>query len=338
MKQRLYLLCSLILLCTGIRAQGEIVWTVNMNTDQITQTDKVILNDLEKDIVTFVNNQAWTEDRYEPEERIEATMFFTVQEVTEKSGKGDGGQVVVPNQFRATLAIQSLRPVYGTGEKTPVLNTLDNSIEFTYRQGQGVQYSEQSYLDDLGAIFAFYSYIIIGLDYDTFSPLGGNPYFQQAQELYNRLPTSITNDINNGWASTAKARNRYWLLENILNPRMLPLRRAYYAYHRTGLDLMTKDVIAARNNITLAIDDAQKANQSYPQTMYVQAFVDAKRDEIVEIYKGATAVEQNTIIQAMTRVDPSKSATYRNIRYKGSPGRRSSVGGTPTSQSRRGKR
>jgi len=333
--RQLLLLCSLVLLaCTCVRAQGEIIWTVNMNTDQITQTDKSILNDLEKDIVTFLNNQTWTEDRFAIEERIEATMFFTVQEVTEKSAKGDGAQVVVPNQFKATVAIQSLRPVYGTAEKTPLLNTLDKFVEFTYRQGQGVQYSEQSYLDDLGAIFAFYSYIIIGLDYDTFSPLGGNPYFQQAQELYNRL--AITNDINNGWASTAKARNRYWLMENILNPRMLPLRRAYYSYHRTGLDLMTKDVIAARNNITLAIEDAQKANQSYPQTMYVQAFVDAKRDEIVEIYKGATAVEQNTVIQAMTRVDPSKSSTYRNIRYKSSP-RRSTSGRAPVARGRRGK-
>lgn len=337
--RQILLLCSLVLLaCTCVRAQGEIIWTVNMNTDQITQTDKRILNDLEKDIIVFLNSQVWTTDRFEPEERIEATMFFTVQEVTEKSAKGDGEtQVVVPNQFRATVAIQSLRPVYSTAEKTPLLNTLDKFVEFTYRQGQGVQYSEQSYLDDLGVIFAFYSHIILGLDYDTFSPLGGDPHFQKAQELYNRLPTSVTNDVSNGWASTAKARNRYWLMENILNPRMLPLRRAYYSYHRTGLDLMTKDVIAARNNITVAIEDAQKANQSYPQTMYMQAFVDAKRDEIVEIYKGATSIEQNTVIQAMTRIDPSKSSTYRNIRYKSSP-RRSTTGRTPVSRSKRGKR
>lgn len=332
------LLCSLVLLaCTCVRAQGEIIWTVNMNTDQITQTDKRIFNSLEKDIATFLNGQFYTDDKFDIEERIEATMFFTVSEQFEQSSKGDGARIPIPNQFKATVAIQSLRPVYGTAEKTPLLNTLDKSVEFSYRQGEGVQYSEQSYLSDLGAVFAYYSYIIIGLDYDTFSPLGGDPYFQQAQELYNRLPTTITNDVNNGWASTAKARNRYWLLENIQNPRMLPLRRAYYAYHRTGLDLMTQDVIAARNNITLAINDAQKANQTYPQTMYAQAFVDAKRDEIVEIYKGATAMEQNTVIQAMTRIDPSKSSTYRNIRYKSSP-RRSNAGRLSTSKNTRGKR
>lgn len=324
MKQRFLLLCSLVLLaCTCVRAQGEIRWTINMNTDQVLQTDKRIFNSLEKDLVTYLNNQVWTEDRFEPEERIEATLFFTISEKTEKSAKGDGALVAIPNAFKATVAIQSLRPVYGTGEKTPVLNTLDKLVEFNYRQGEGVQYSEQSYLSDLGAIFAFYSYIILGLDYDTFSPLGGEPLFQKAQELYNRLPTNITNDSDNGWSANGKQRNRYFLLENITSPRMLPLRRAYYAYHRTGLDLMGQDLIAGRNNITLAIEDAQKANQAYPQTVYAQAFVDAKRDEIIEIYKGATSVEQNTVIQVMSRIDPSKSSAYRNIRFRAAPGRRS---------------
>jgi hypothetical protein len=325
MKQCFPLLCSLIFfLCTCASAQGEIRWTLNMNTDQILQTDKQVFTALEKDLVTFLNNQVWTDDRFEPDERIEATLFFTISEQTTKSAKGDGAQVAIPNAFKATVAIQSLRPVYATGEKTPVLNTLDKFVEFDYRQGEGIQYSEQSYLSDLGSVFAFYSYLILGLDYDTFSPLGGAPFFQKAQELYNRLPTNITNDTNNGWSAANKQRNRYFLMENITSPRMLPLRRAYYAYHRTGLDLMHEDLIAGRNNITLAIEDAQKANQAYPQTVYAQAFVDAKRDEIIEIYKGATGTEQNTVIQSMSRLDPSKSSAYRGIRSRSVPGRSAS--------------
>jgi hypothetical protein len=339
MKLRFPLFFAIVLFSLStIAAQGEIKWTLNMNTDQILQTDKRIFNALEKDIITFLNSQNWTNDRFEEDERIEATMFFTVSEVFEKSGKGDGASVAVPNAYRATVAIQSLRPIYNSAEKTPVLNTLDKFVEFSYRQGEGVQYSEQSYLSDLGAVFAFYSYIIIGLDYDTFSPLGGDPYFTKAQELYNRLPNSITNDVNNGWSNAAKKRNRYWLMENILQPRMLPLRRAYYTYHRMGLDIMSEDVIAGRNNVTLAIEDLQKANQAYPQTMYAQAFVDAKRDEIVEIYKAATGIEQNTVIQAMTRVDPSKSSSYRSIRYSTGSNRRPSVGSrAPVSRGKRGK-
>jgi len=323
---RFPLLCfSLLLLCTGVRAQSEIKWTVNLNTDQIVQADKRIFPTMEKDLTVFLNNQVWTNDRFEEDERIEATLFLTVQEVTETSDGDSKSSVLVPDVYKGTLAIQSLRPIYNSGEQTAVLNTLDKSINFTYRQGEGIQYSERSYLSDLGQVLAFYSYIILGLDYDTFSPLGGEPHFQKALELYNNLPTAISGASGSGWVSTGKRRNRYYLLENITSPRMLPLRRAYYGYHRLGLDLMSTDVITARNNITLAIEDLQKANQSYPQSVYVQAFVDAKRDEIIEIYKGATGVEQNTVVQTMTRVDPSQSAKYRGIKYKGSTRRSNTV-------------
>jgi len=321
---RLFLLCSFTLLCTCVRAQSEIRWTVNINTDQIVQTDKRIFASLEKDVVTFLNGQTWTNDKFQEEERIEATIFLTISEEFEES---NGTEVAIPNQFKATMAVQSLRTIYGTAEKTAVLNTQDKLITFTYRQGEGVQYSEQSYASDLGHVLAFYCYLIVGLDYDTFSPLGGQPYFDDAIELYNRLPTEVQN--TQGWRSTSKTRNRYWLLENIQNPKMLPLRRAYYAYHRLGLDLMYNDVQAGRNNITLAIEDANTANQTYPQSMYVQYFVDAKREEIIEIYKGATGVEQNTVITAMSRVDRSKAGDYRNIRSRTSANSRRTTSRQP---------
>jgi hypothetical protein len=319
--RQLLLLCSLTILCTCVRAQSEIRWTINLNTDQIVQTDKRVFQSLEKDLQQFLNGQQWTNDKFDEDERIEATMFLTISEQFQKSSKGDGASVAIPNEYKGTLAIQSLRPVFGTGQQTPVLNTLDKFVNFTYRQGEGVQYSEQSYISDLGQTLGFYCYLIIGFDYDTFSPLGGQAYFDQAQELYNRLPTEVTNTP--GWKSGNKSRNRYWLMENILNPRMLPLRRGYYTYHRLGLDMMTQDVASARSSITLAIQDAQKANQSYPATVFVQAFVDAKRDEVIEIYKGSTGVEQNTVISVMSRIDPSKSAEYRGIRFRGGSNPRS---------------
>ncbi|NJC26268.1 type IX secretion system protein PorD [Neolewinella antarctica] len=308
-------LLLLVSLCTSVRAQSEIRWTVNLNTEQITQTDKSQLQALEKDLVTFLNGQTWTGDRFEEEERIEATVFLTIRERMEQSTKGDGASIPTPNQFTGTMAIQSLRPIYGVGDQTPVFNTQDENIDFSYRQGEGIQYSEQSYLSDLGTIMAFYSYIIIGLDYDTFSPLGGTPHFNKARELYNRLPPGLQN--TNGWKTTARSRNRFFLMDNILDPRMLPMRRAYYNYHRLGLDMMTTDQISARNNITIAVEDAQKANAANPNSVFAQAFVDAKREEIIEIYKGATGVEQNTVITAMSRIDPAKSGDYRSIRFKG---------------------
>lgn len=308
------------LLCTRGRAQSEIRWTVNINTDQLTQTDRAITQALEKDLRSFLESMTYTDERFAEEERIEATIFLTMEEVTERSSKGDGGAVVVPNQFSGTLAIQSLRPIYGTGEMTPLLNTQDQNISFSYQQGEGVQYSQQSYISDLGTIMAFYGYMIVGFDFDTFSPLGGQPYFEMARELYNRLPTNVQG--RKGWVGSGNTKNRFMLMENVTEPRMLPLRRAYYTYHRLGLDMMTTDVVAARTNVTLAIEDAQKANANYPNTLYAQVFVDAKRDEIIEIYKGASGVEQNTVIQAMSRLDPSQQTKYRAIRFRG-PARRS---------------
>ena len=307
-------LLLLLLCCSSLcLAQGEINWTVNLNTQQVNQTDKQVFETLEKDLVLFLNGQTWTNDRFEEEERIDATLFLTIQEATE-----DGlnqTKVVIPNRFQGTMAIQTLRPIYGTGEVTPVLNYQDKRVDFTYEQFEAIQLSEQSYTSELASIMGFYAYLVLGMDYDTFSPLGGQPYFEQAQELYNRLPTSVANST--GWTATAKSNNRYLLLENLLSPRMLPLRRAAYNYHRTGLDLMLTDPVTARNNITLAIEDAQAANQAYPSSALVQAFVDAKREEIIEIYKGATGPEQNSVIQMMSRIDPSQSGKYRDIRSSG---------------------
>jgi len=331
MNVRSTLLCSFfLLLCTCVSAQSEIEWTININTEQIVQTDKRIFNSLEKDIFTFLRGQVWTNDKFNEEERIEATLFLTISEVFEES---NGTSTPIPDQYKGTLAIQSQRPIYGTSERTPVLNTQDKFINFSYRQGEGILYSEQSYGGDLGHIFAFYSLMILGLDYDTFSPLGGQPFFDEAQELYNRLPTEVS--TTQGWRSGNKSRNRYYLMENILSPRMLPLRRGYYNYHRLGLDMMTTDPVAARNNITLAIEDAQKANQAYPSSVYVQAFVDAKREEIIEIYKGATGIEQNTVISAMSRIDPSQSGSYRGIRSTGA--RRPSPSRVPVARNTRRK-
>lgn len=306
-----------VMLCTcvpalSLLAQGPIDFRININTQQITQSDPGIFKTLERDLVLFLNGTLWTEDNFKPEERIEANLFLTISEV-EKEGP-DGLAALVPNQYTATVAVQSSRPVFNSGEQTPVFNYQDSKVEFSYQQFEAIQLSQQSFTGNLSNIMAFYVYLILGFDYDTFAPLGGDKFFEEAQELYNRLPSGIQGQ--EGWVD-GKNRNRYSLLKDIRQPRMLPLRRAYYTYHRLGLDLMTTDVQRARNNITLAIEDAKAASQAQLNSVYAQAFVDAKRQEIIEIYKGATAPEQTAVIQTMTRLDPSKSGDYRAIRQAG---------------------
>jgi len=313
MQKLLFSLSLTVFLIFGLQGQSEINFSVRFNLQQIQTTDPKILETLERDVRQFLQGRAWTEDRFEPEERINCTVIMTIKE---------GGS---PNNYEADLAIQSSRPVYGSGEETAVFNYLDNKINFYYEQFQAIQLSENSYTGNLPSILGYYVYLVLGFDYDTFSPLGGQKYFETAQEIVNRLPADVAND-DPGW-NPSGSRNRFWLLENILSPRILPLRRALYTYHRDGLDMMHQDINVGRANITLAIEDVQKSNQSYPNTVIVQAFIDAKREEIIDIYKGATPQEQNTVITALSRIDPSNSGKYRQIRSRGgvtSAGRRRS--------------
>jgi hypothetical protein len=300
-------LLLLLLSSLYLSGQSEISWSINLNIQQITQADKRIFATLEKDLTTFLNSRTWTDDRFEPDERIDAILFLTLAERNDPGGEG-----VLPDEYKATLAIQTSRPVYGVGELTPVLNYQDKDVLFGYEQYEAIELSEQGYTTNLASILGFYSYLLLGLDYDTFSPLGGQPYYERAQAIYNLLPAGVAGGP--GWTSVGNAGNRYFLLENLLSGRMLPVRRALYTYHRLGLDLMLTDPLSARKNIMLAIEDLQAANQAYPNSELIQAFVDAKREEIIEIFKGATGVEQNTVIDMMTRIDPSQAGRYREIR------------------------
>ena len=282
---------------------GPFDLTLSINTQQITSIDPKIFETLERDLILFLTSHPWTTDRFESEEQIRCNFVLTVKE---------GGS---PNNFEAELAIQSTRPVYGTGEQTRVFNYLDKQFDFYYEQFQAVQLSESSFTGNIGSVFGYYAYMILGYDYDTFSPLGGQRYFEEAQEIINRLPSDLATGDPGWW--TRQSRNRFWLLENILSPRSLPLRRAQYTYHREGLDLMHQSINQGRANCLLAIEDVQQTNQAYPGTVFVQTFIDAKRDEIIEMFKGATPSEQQTVIQTLSRIDPSNSGRYRGIRSRG---------------------
>lgn len=303
MKRKLLFLLAGLSVVINLTAQSAINFTVKFNFQQITGTDLAILETLERDVVAFLNGTPWTEDKFEPEERINCTIIITVAEGSST------------NSYEADLAIQSSRPIYGTGEETAVFNYLDGNVNFYYEQFQAIQLSENSYTGNLPAILGFYVNMVLGFDYETFSPSGGQAYFEKAQDIFNRLPADVSND-DPGWRSQT-SRNRFWLLENITSPRVLPLRRALYTYHLEGLDVMHKNVLTGRSNILLAIDDVQKTNQSYPGSIITQVFVDAKREEIIEIFKGAPAGEQNQVIQIMSRLDPSNSGKYRDIRSRG---------------------
>ncbi|MEK7255615.1 MAG: DUF4835 family protein, partial [Bacteroidota bacterium] len=162
----------------------------------------------------------------------------------------------------------------------------------------------------LAYILSFYAYVVIGMDYDSFSPFGGDAYFQTAQDIINRVPPNVTASVK-GWRSVDGNRNRYWIAENLLASRVRPFRQAMYDYHRQSLDIMHQDAIAGRAVMTQAIESLSEVNRNYPNSMILQIFASTKSDEIIEIYKAGAAQEKTKVVQVMEKVDPPKASVYR---------------------------
>lgn len=284
----------------GLNAQ-ELNVNVRINVQKLQSADPRVFETLESTVQEFFNNQKWTDDVYELEERISANVLITIQEE------------LSPTTFKADIAIQASRPVYGADYETPLINHIDKGVTFFYEQFQPLQFSRNTYNDNLSSVLAFYAYIILGLDYDSFSPYGGEPYFQAAQDILNAVPQSAA-AANPGWRSLDGNRNRFWLIENILSPRVRPFRQAWYDYHRQGLDLCASDVATGRAIIAAGLEQVRNVDQAYPNSMIIQVFTDTKSQEILEIFKRGTPQEQNTVVQVMTRIDASNAAQYRAIK------------------------
>jgi hypothetical protein len=284
---------------TALGAQ-ELNVSVRINTQRLQTVDPGVFETLEQTIVQFLSDQQWTNDIFEAEERINCNFILTLQEELSATS------------FKVDLAVQSSRPIFGTDQETPLLNYVDKDVNFEYEQFQPLQFSENVFNDNLSSVLAFYVYIILGLDYDSFSPLGGDEHFQAAQEIINNIPTAAQAAYP-GWRSIDGNQNRFWILENLQSPRVRPLRNAWYQYHRLGLDIMPTDIDAGRAAISEVVQTLGQVDQSYPNSMIVQLFLNSKRQEIIEIFKRGTLTEKSGVIQTMSRVDPSNSAQYRKI-------------------------
>jgi len=298
--KKILLLSSLLFLSLYSKAQ-ELDVSVTVNTPRLQTTDPRVFENLGTAIQEFMNNQKWTDDVFEDDERIKVELILTITDE------------LSPVQFGGELAIQSTRPVFGTTDETPLLNHYDKDFLFEYEQFQPLEFTENQFQNNLTAVLSFYAYIILAMDYDSFSPSGGEPFYQKAQEIINNIPPNIASTYK-GWRSSDSNRNRYWILENLLSPRMRDYRQAMYDYHRQGLDLMHKEPSTGRALITQAIQQVQAADKTYPRTMIMQMFSNAKSAEIVEIFMSGTQEEKDQIISAMGTVDRARASIYRAIR------------------------
>jgi Domain of unknown function (DUF4835) len=288
-----------LLACLNISFAQELSVQVRVTTGQATTTDPKVFKSLEKAIEDFMNNQKWTDDAFEPQERIKCNIQVTIRK--------DNGN----NSFEADLGVQAKRPVYGSSYETSLLSHLDQEFSFSYEQFQPIQFAKNTYTDNLTAVLSFYAYTILGLDYDSFAPNGGEPYLQTAQDIINQLPKEARD--SRGWQDNLQYRNRFRVLENLLNPRMKQYRQAWYTYHRQGLDLMAENVENGKSGILKGVSEIGEANLAQPNGYIFQLFANAKASELIDIFRVADPSQREKIIQTMTKIDVANGARYKEM-------------------------
>ncbi|MBK6930259.1 MAG: DUF4835 family protein [Saprospirales bacterium] len=301
---RIFSIALFLLFCFAqAHAQGELNCTVRISTPQLQNTDRRVFDQLEVAIREFLNSTKWTNDVFEPEERIKCNFIFTIK--TEQDG----------NLFDAELAVQAVRPVFGSGYETPLISHLDKDVTFQYDQNQPIEFlPDATDNQNLPALLAFYAYVILGMDYDSYSLYGGDAHLLTAQQIVTNIQNSPTNR-SSGWrpADGGKNRNRYWIIENLLNPRVRPYRAAMYTYHRKGLDLFASDMASGKVAVLQALEEVDKVNTAYFNSMITQMFANAKKDELVEMWKIGAKPQKDRVLQIMTKIDPANSQRYREI-------------------------
>ena len=298
MKKTIVAAC-LSLIAFTTRAQ-ELNCTVNVISAQVEGSEKKIFDTFQTAVGEFMNNTTWTSDKFTNQERIECSMQITVSERTSS------------DNFKASIQVIVRRPVYKTSYYSPLLSFNDENFAFSYIEFQPIEFNETGTNPNLSAVLAYYAYIILGLDYDSFSPMGGSPYFQKAQSIVSRMQ----NAPEKGWRSFENTRNRYWLAEGFNNSIYRPLREFMYTYHRLGLDIMTEKKEDAVNNIAEAIDKLKKVHNEVPASFLMQTVFYAKSDEVVNIFKDAFPEVKTRMINTLSEIDPSNLSKYQTINQK----------------------
>ena len=278
----------------------ELFCNIQVNASQIQTSDRKVFQTLQTAIYEFVNNTKWTSASIKNEERIECTFLINIKEK------------VSNDEFKASIQIQSTRPIYGTSYKSTMLNYLDNNFRFRYLEYQSLEFNENTHLSNLTSVLAYYVYIVLGLDFDTFSEYGGAPYFIKAQSIVN----NAQNAREIGWKAFESDKNRYWLVHDLLDTRYEEIHNCYYRYHRVGMDILSEKTDDARYEITEALEELRGIYRDNPSAFILKIFFDAKADEITKIYSEAFPNEQVRVIKLLTEIDPANSTKYQAITAK----------------------
>ena len=291
-----YLLLFSIFLTIGSVSAQELNCTVQVNSDQIQGTNKSVFNTLQKSISDFMNNRKWTELSFVNTERIECTLNIIIKKV-------DG------DVFTSEIQVQSRRPIYNSAYNSTLFNFKDQQFTFNYKEFDQLEINQNAITSNLTAVLAYYAYIIIGYDMDSYSRLGGTTYFQAAENIVNSAQGA---DLN-GWKAFESTRNRYALVNNLLDEAFKRYRNYFYEYHRLGLDEMSNNATNARARIAEGLPFLREANRSRPSAVVISSFLEAKNDELVNVFSKGTAQEKSEAIEILTDINPAQSDRYSQI-------------------------
>jgi hypothetical protein len=295
--------CLVILLtCLPLKSVSqELNCNIQVSAQMIQGSNREIFTNMQKDIYEFVNNTVWTNHVFSYAERIDCNILINLTEQI----SGD--------EFKGTIQVQLRRPAFNTTYNSTMLNFVDNNFQFRYVEFQTLEFDPSVHRTNLISVLAYYVYIILGVDYDSFSPLGGTEFYQMAEKIV----TNAQNAVETGWKpyDGSRNRNRYWLVKNILNKEYEGVRLFVYDYDINGLDRLESRITEARNNMAESLKLLQEVYRKKPDPFmyFLSIIIDSKSDELINIFSDAFPEEKGRVVQILTEIDPANKAKYEKI-------------------------
>lgn len=285
------------LLLGRVATAQELNFKVELNTQQVQNYDPTVISSLKKAMTEFLNDRKWTNYNFTQAERINCTLLFNIT------------QVVGSDQFSGNFHIILERPVFHSDYHSPLLDMIDKNIRFHYTASQNMNFVENSYTGNLTSLLAYYAYMVLGVDFDTFTPDGGTPFYQKAMSIVQ----SAQNSSDPGWGAMDGSKNRYYFVEQMLNKAYEPLRQFLYMYHRHGLDVMASDIDAGRKAVLASLQDLKRVYENRPDLYDLQLILDAKRNELIGMFSKAPEDEKSQMVDVMSIIDPANGNRYRAV-------------------------
>jgi hypothetical protein len=293
----------LVILLSGslTGSSQELNCNVQISAQKIQGSNRQVFESMQRDVYEFMNNSVWTNHVFSYAERVDCNILINLTEQ------------LSADEFRGTIQVQLRRPVFNTTYNSTMLNFIDNNFQFRYVEFQPLEFDPNSYRSSLVSVLAYYAYIILGFDYDSFSLLGGTEFFRTAEKIV----TNAQNAAEPGWKpyDGSRNRNRYWLVKNLLDKQYEGVRRFIYEYDMNGLDRMESRITEARNNIAESLKLLQEVYRAKPDPFLylIQVIMESKADELVNIFSDAFPEEKSRVMQILIEIDPGSKAKYEKI-------------------------